>query len=79
MQLILSIIRCIVTDSSYSDKLVANLLQRLQQQEEKSRSGSLMIIRHLINSAGPNMDAKKALVISGLRILLSDPSNKVTE
>ena len=66
-----------ISDRSYSDKVVANLLQRLEQKVENTRIGSLHIIRHLVNSGGPQMEAKKALVISGLRILIQEPNLKV--
>lgn len=67
----------IISDRSYSDKVVANLLLRLEQKDEKTRIGSLHIIRHLVNSGGPQMEVKKALVISGLRLLIQEPSLKV--
>lgn len=66
-------------DRSYSDKVVASLLLRLEQKDEKTRIGSLHIIRHLVNSGGHQMEVKKALIISGLRLLIQEPSLKVSK
>ena len=77
LQFVILLCHPYISDRSYSDKVVANLLQRLEQKVENTRMGSLHIIRHLVNSGGPQMEAKKALIISGLRILIQEPSLKV--
>ncbi|XP_067937977.1 maestro heat-like repeat-containing protein family member 1 [Watersipora subatra] len=60
-----------------SDKLVASVLQRLEVKDEKVRAGALLVIKHLVNSGGAHMEVKKALIISGLRIMCQEPSLKV--
>lgn len=65
-------------DREYSDRVVAGLLTRLEQAQEKLRIGALTILKHLVNAGGPHMETKKALIISGLRILLNEPSTKVS-
>lgn len=61
----------------YSDRMLPFLLQKFEQNNEKIRIASLTVLRHLINSSEEQMANKKQIVISGLRILLNDPNNKV--
>ncbi|XP_038067311.1 maestro heat-like repeat-containing protein family member 1 isoform X2 [Patiria miniata] len=71
------VLRCFaVVARSFSDRVVAYLLQKLEG-NERIRIGTLGVFKQLINSNGPHMDNKKSLVLSGLRIILADQSNKV--
>ena len=53
------------------------MLLRLENKDEKVRAGALLVIKHLVNSGGAHMEVKKALIISGLRIMTQEPSLKV--
>lgn len=57
--------------------MIPFLLQKLEQNNEKNRIGSLTILRHIINSCDEQMTNKKQIVISGLRLLLNDTNNRV--
>ncbi|XP_022082273.1 maestro heat-like repeat-containing protein family member 1 [Acanthaster planci] len=71
------LLRCFaIVARSFSDRVVAYLLQKLEG-NEKVRIGTLAVFKQLINSAGPHMENKKSLVLSGLKIVLADQSNKV--
>ncbi|XP_071092263.1 maestro heat-like repeat-containing protein family member 1 [Haliotis cracherodii] len=62
---------------SFSGRLVGLLLQKLETTNEKTRIGVLTIFKHIINSAGPSMEDKKEVVVSGLKNLCNDSNNKV--
>ncbi|XP_046558810.1 LOW QUALITY PROTEIN: maestro heat-like repeat-containing protein family member 1 [Haliotis rubra] len=62
---------------SFSGRLVGLLLQKLETTNEKTRIGVLTIFKHIINSAGPSMEDKKEVVVSGLKNLCQDTNNKV--
>ncbi len=62
----------------FCDKILPFLLQKMEQNNEKLRIGSLTVIRHLINSSKGQMANKRELVLSGLRPLLTEQNNKVT-
>ncbi len=53
------------------------LLQKFEQNNEKTRICSLTILKHLINSSDEQMENKKQIVLSGLRLLLAETNNKV--
>lgn len=61
----------------YSDKIVPFLVQKFEQKDEKMRISSLTVLKHLINSCDEEMANKKQLVISGLRLILNETSNRV--
>ncbi|KAK2156623.1 hypothetical protein NP493_1946g00003 [Ridgeia piscesae] len=61
----------------FSDRLVNYLLQKLEPNNDKTKMAVLAILRHLINSAGPHIEDKQALIMSGLKALLPETSNKV--
>ncbi|CAF0812872.1 unnamed protein product [Brachionus calyciflorus] len=72
------ILRCFAElTKRYSDRMIPFLLQKFEQNNEKNRIASLTILRHIINSCDEQMLNKKQIVISGVRILLSDPNNRV--
>ena len=61
----------------YSDKLVPFLVQKFEQKDEKIRISALIVMKHMINSCDEEMANKKQLVLSGLRLLLNETSNRV--
>ncbi|XP_019641769.1 PREDICTED: maestro heat-like repeat-containing protein family member 1 isoform X1 [Branchiostoma belcheri] len=76
------LLRCFtVIARSFSDRTIGFLMQKLESgglvNSEKNRIGTLEIIKHLINSAGPYMEDKKPLVVSGLQAILTENNNKV--
>lgn len=86
------VLRCFaVISRSFSAKLVGMLLQKLESHNEKSRIGILSILKHLINAGdlnykcsfslsnpkGPSMENMQELLLSGLKVLLTETNNKV--
>ncbi|CAN0069578.1 unnamed protein product [Lampetra fluviatilis] len=72
------ILRCFTVISRViPDRLLAYLLQKLEQNNERNRIGTLIILKHLINSAAPQIEDKKPVILSGLKLLLLEQSNKV--
>ncbi|XP_052229832.1 maestro heat-like repeat-containing protein family member 1 isoform X3 [Dreissena polymorpha] len=72
------VLRCFaVIAGSFSGKLTGILLQKLDQNNEKMKIGILTIFKHLINAAAPAMEDKKEVVLSGLKGISQEPSNKV--
>lgn len=63
--------------NQYSDKLVPFMIQKFEQNNEKNRIASLTVLKHLINSCKEEMDNKKQLIVSGLRLLVNENNNKV--
>lgn len=60
--------------------MVYYLLQKLTQNPEKSKIAALTVLRHLVNTSGPNVEDKKSLIMLGLKpALVSEPppSNKI--
>jgi maestro heat-like repeat-containing protein family member 1 len=57
--------------------MVPFLVQKFEQKDEKIRISSLIVVKHLINSCEEEMTNKKQLLISGLRLLLNETSNRV--
>lgn len=62
---------------AFSDRLMAFLFLRLEDPSEKARSGTLQVLKHLINSSGKYLMDKRELVVSGLRPILADKSTRV--
>lgn len=72
------ILRCFaVITKAHSNRVVAFLLQKLEHKDDKVRTATLDIIKHLINSCDAELDDKKPLIVSGLKITLHDNSLKV--
>uniref|UniRef100_A0A7N8YLQ4 Maestro heat-like repeat family member 1 n=1 Tax=Mastacembelus armatus TaxID=205130 RepID=A0A7N8YLQ4_9TELE len=63
--------------NSFPDRLVVFVLQKLENSNERSRMGSLAVLRHLINSATSTMENKKLLILASIRQPMADHSNKV--
>jgi hypothetical protein len=53
------------------------LVQKFEQKDEKIRMSALIVLKHMINSCDEEMANKKQLVLSGLRLLLNETSNRV--
>ncbi|XP_004679984.1 PREDICTED: maestro heat-like repeat-containing protein family member 1, partial [Condylura cristata] len=72
------VLRCLTVLACCSpDRLLAFLLPKLDSSNERTRVGSLQILRHVINSAPARMEAKKPFILSALRLPLLDTSSKV--
>lgn len=72
------VLRCFsVLTPTFSDRVIAFLLQKLEMSNEKTRIASLAIIKHLVNSSGSYLENKEELIISGVQILFNDPNLKV--
>ncbi|XP_032414412.1 maestro heat-like repeat-containing protein family member 1 isoform X2 [Xiphophorus hellerii] len=72
------VLRCFsLLANSFPDRLVMYVLQRLENSNERSRTGSLAVLRHLINSSSSTMESKKLLILTSIRQPMADHSNKV--
>ncbi|XP_008321450.1 maestro heat-like repeat-containing protein family member 1 [Cynoglossus semilaevis] len=72
------VLRCFsLLANSFPDKLVMFVLQKLENSNERSRAGSLAVLRHLINSTTSTMESKKLLILASIRQPMADHSNKV--
>uniref|UniRef100_A0A669F749 Maestro heat-like repeat family member 1 n=1 Tax=Oreochromis niloticus TaxID=8128 RepID=A0A669F749_ORENI len=71
--------KCIslLLSNSFPDRLVMFVLQKLENSNERSRMGSLAVLRHLINSSTSTMESKKLLILASIRQPMADHSNKV--
>ncbi|XP_063951706.1 maestro heat-like repeat-containing protein family member 1 [Lytechinus pictus] len=70
--------RCFsVLATSFPDRVVTFLLLKLDNSNERIRIGTLAVFKQLINSAGPHMEDKKPLILSGLKPVLQENNNKV--
>lgn len=74
------LMRCFaVLAVSFPDRVINFLLAKLEPNNERVRIGTLSIFRQLINSAGPHLEDKKSLILSGLKIGLQETNNKVKQ
>ncbi|XP_048450050.1 maestro heat-like repeat-containing protein family member 1 [Rhincodon typus] len=72
-------LRCFtVLARAYTDRLMAFLLQKLEVHNERTRIGTLTVIKHLINSASQQLESKKSLILAGMKFTIQDNNNKVT-
>uniref|UniRef100_A0A667XSE9 Maestro heat-like repeat family member 1 n=1 Tax=Myripristis murdjan TaxID=586833 RepID=A0A667XSE9_9TELE len=72
------VLRCFsLLANSFPDRLVMFVLQKLENSNERSRMGSLAVLRHLINSSTSMMETKKLLILASIRQPMADHSNKV--
>ncbi|XP_049585249.1 maestro heat-like repeat-containing protein family member 1 isoform X1 [Syngnathus scovelli] len=74
------VLRCFsLLAKAFPDRLVMFVLQRLENSNERSRLGSLAVLRHLINSSSESsmMESKKLLILASIRQPMADHSNKV--
>ncbi|EGD80633.1 hypothetical protein PTSG_01221 [Salpingoeca rosetta] len=61
----------------FSERLMAFLFLKLEVREERPRIGTLLCLRHLINSSGEHLQNKKELIVTGLKPLLEETNLKV--
>ncbi|XP_044100706.1 maestro heat-like repeat-containing protein family member 1 isoform X1 [Neovison vison] len=59
------------------DRLLAFLLPKLDASGERTRLGTLQVVRHVINSAASQMEVKKPFILSSMRLPLLDTNPKV--
>ncbi|KAK5922669.1 hypothetical protein CgunFtcFv8_019911 [Champsocephalus gunnari] len=72
------VLRCFsLLANSFPDRLVMFVLQKLENSNERSRLGSLAVLRHFINSTTSTMENKKLLILVSIRQPMADHSNKV--
>ncbi|XP_063583029.1 maestro heat-like repeat-containing protein family member 1 isoform X13 [Pongo abelii] len=71
------VLRCFtVLACSSPDRLLAFLLPRLDTSNERTRVGTLQVVRHVINSAAAQMEDKKPFILSSMRLPLLDTNSK---
>uniref|UniRef100_A0A8C9TJ68 Maestro heat like repeat family member 1 n=1 Tax=Scleropages formosus TaxID=113540 RepID=A0A8C9TJ68_SCLFO len=68
---------CRTPANTFPDRLIVFVLQKLENNNERNRMGSLAVLRHLINSSTSMMETKKSLILASIRQPLLDQSNKV--
>ncbi|XP_062987322.1 maestro heat-like repeat-containing protein family member 1 isoform X2 [Elgaria multicarinata webbii] len=72
------VLRCFtVLASSFPDRVLGFLLPKLESGNERTRVGTLTILRQIINSASSQMEIKKPFILSSMKLPLQDNSNKV--
>ncbi|XP_037308997.2 maestro heat-like repeat-containing protein family member 1 isoform X1 [Pungitius pungitius] len=72
------VLRCFsLLANFFPDRLVMFVLQKLDNSNERNRMGSLVVLRHLINSTTSTMENKKLLILASIRQPMADQSNKV--
>ncbi|XP_065686253.1 maestro heat-like repeat-containing protein family member 1 isoform X3 [Patagioenas fasciata] len=72
------VLRCFtVLACSFPDRVLAFLLPKLESSGERTRVGTLLIMRQIINSAPSQMEIKKPFILSSMRLPLQDTNNKV--
>ncbi|KAK3746766.1 hypothetical protein QZH41_013595 [Actinostola sp. cb2023] len=72
------LLRCFsVLTRAFSDRVLAFLLAKLEAKDERVRIGSILILKHLVNSSGTYLENKEDLIVSGVQILLLDTNLKV--
>lgn len=72
------VLRCFTVLACCSpERLLAFLLPKLDNSNERTRVGSLQVLRHIINSAAAQMEVKKPFILSSMRLPLLDPNSKV--
>ncbi|XP_013858806.1 maestro heat-like repeat-containing protein family member 1 isoform X2 [Austrofundulus limnaeus] len=72
------VLRCFsLLANSFPDRMVMFVLQKMENSNERSRLGSLAVLRHLINSSTSTMESKKLLLLASIRQPMADHSNEV--
>uniref|UniRef100_A0A452F4X2 Maestro heat like repeat family member 1 n=1 Tax=Capra hircus TaxID=9925 RepID=A0A452F4X2_CAPHI len=72
------VLRCFTVLACYSpDRLLAFLLPKLDTSNERTRVGTLQVLRHVINTAAAQMEVKKPFILSSMKLPLLDTNNKV--
>ncbi|XP_067146159.1 maestro heat-like repeat-containing protein family member 1 isoform X5 [Apteryx mantelli] len=72
------VLRCFtVLACSFPDRVLAFLLPKLESSNERTRVGTLLIMRQIINSASSQMEIKKPFILASMKLPLQDSNNKV--
>ncbi|XP_059758346.1 maestro heat-like repeat-containing protein family member 1 isoform X9 [Balaenoptera ricei] len=72
------VLRCFTVLACCSpDRLLAFLLPRLDTSNERTRVGTLQVVRHVINSAAAQMEVKQPFILSSMKLPLLDTNSKV--
>ncbi|XP_072806090.1 maestro heat-like repeat-containing protein family member 1 isoform X3 [Vicugna pacos] len=72
------VLRCFTVLACCSpDRLLAFLLPKLDSSHERTRVGTLQVLRHVIYSAAAQMEVKKPFILSSMRLPLLDTNNQV--
>uniref|UniRef100_A0A8B9ESY1 Maestro heat like repeat family member 1 n=1 Tax=Anser cygnoides TaxID=8845 RepID=A0A8B9ESY1_ANSCY len=72
------VLRCFtVLACSFPDRVLAFLLPKLESSNERTRVGTLLIMRQIINSAPSQMEIKKPFILSSMKLPLQDSNDKV--
>ncbi|XP_065759602.1 maestro heat-like repeat-containing protein family member 1 isoform X5 [Muntiacus reevesi] len=72
------VLRCFTVLACCSpDRLLAFLLPKLDTSNERTRVGTLQVLRHVINAAATQMAVKKPFILSSMKLPLLDTNNKV--
>ncbi|XP_061294016.1 maestro heat-like repeat-containing protein family member 1 isoform X3 [Bos javanicus] len=72
------VLRCFTVLACCSpDRLLAFLLPKLDTSNERTRVGTLQVLRHVINAAAAQMEVKKPVILSSMKLPLLDTNNKV--
>ncbi|XP_070320399.1 maestro heat-like repeat-containing protein family member 1 isoform X2 [Odocoileus virginianus] len=72
------VLRCFTVLACCSpDRLLAFLLPKLDTSNERTRVGTLQVLRHVINTAAAQMAVKKPFILSSMKLPLLDTNNKV--
>ncbi|CAD5206176.1 unnamed protein product [Bursaphelenchus okinawaensis] len=65
--------RCFhVASSRFADKQVYYLIHKIQSEKDSIKLGATNFMRHLLNSAGSQMEDKRSLITMGIKPLLVD-------
>nr|XP_020739727.1 maestro heat-like repeat-containing protein family member 1 isoform X6 [Odocoileus virginianus texanus] len=71
------VLRCFTVLACCSpDRLLAFLLPKLDTSNERTRVGTLQVLRHVINTAAAQMAVKKPFILSSMKLPLLDTNNK---
>ncbi|XP_022410986.1 maestro heat-like repeat-containing protein family member 1 isoform X3 [Delphinapterus leucas] len=72
------VLRCFTVLACCSpDRLLAFLLPKLDTSNERTRVGTLQVVRHIINSAAAQMEVKQPFILSSMKLPLLDNNSKV--
>ncbi|XP_066933993.1 maestro heat-like repeat-containing protein family member 1 [Clytia hemisphaerica] len=72
------LLRCFqVLTQAYSDRVVGFLQQKLEISNEKSRTSTISVFKHLVNSSDDYLQDKKELILSSVSIVQAESNLKV--
>ncbi|XP_011410499.2 PREDICTED: maestro heat-like repeat-containing protein family member 1 [Amphimedon queenslandica] len=72
------VLRCFtVACKFHPQRVVSYLLTKLETNQDKIKGGTQEVFKHLMNSCDKELDDKKPLIVSGMKILLNEQSLKI--